>query len=149
MYFGVWKYMIVGTTRDVVEVKMDLEGVPCTGNYWRIIHFFTWIHYIIHTWIELIQTLVSDTAGLRDEKDVDVIEQEGMRRTKEELDRSYSTLYMCITSFIKLLYVSIRNINKVWRATIPSWLLGPWVNQWMCRYTHQAEDSEMGYISFE
>ena len=33
MYFGVWKYMIVGTTRDVVEVKMDLEGVPCTGNY--------------------------------------------------------------------------------------------------------------------
>lgn len=49
---------IAGTTRDVVEVRMDLEGVAC---------------------------ILSDTAGLRLGQDTttDVIEVEGMMRARE------------------------------------------------------------------
>ena len=46
---------IAGTTRDVVEVRMDLGGIPC---------------------------IISDTAGLRSDSS-DTIEQEGMRRARE------------------------------------------------------------------
>jgi GTPase SAR1 family protein len=46
---------IAGTTRDVVEVRLELAGVPC---------------------------IVSDTAGLRAESS-DVIEIEGMRRARD------------------------------------------------------------------
>lgn len=45
---------IAGTTRDVVEVRMDLGGIPC---------------------------IISDTAGLRADSN-DPIEQEGMRRAR-------------------------------------------------------------------
>ncbi len=51
---------IAGTTRDVVEVRLDLGGVPC---------------------------ILSDTAGLRKHSD-DPIEQEGMRRTLQAMERS-------------------------------------------------------------
>lgn len=45
-----------GTTRDIVEVRLDLQGVSC---------------------------IVCDTAGIRSEKDgVDDIELEGIRRAK-------------------------------------------------------------------
>ena len=49
-----------GTTRDIIELRLDLGGVPC---------------------------LVSDTAGLRDESD-DPIEREGIRRAREALGRA-------------------------------------------------------------
>ena len=45
---------IAGTTRDIVEVRLDLDGVSC---------------------------IVSDTAGLRDSS-LDPIELEGMRRAR-------------------------------------------------------------------
>ena len=46
---------IAGTTRDIVEVRMELGGLPC---------------------------IISDTAGLR-ENSIDIIEVEGIKRAKE------------------------------------------------------------------
>ena len=55
-----------GTTRDVVEVRLDLNGVLAT---------------------------IVDTAGLRDQT-TDEIEQEGMRRTRAELERADIVLWI-------------------------------------------------------
>jgi len=49
---------IAGTTRDVVEVRMDLAGITC---------------------------IVSDTAGLREEGG-DIIEVEGMVRARKAFE---------------------------------------------------------------
>ena len=57
---------IAGTTRDIVEVRMDLGGVTC---------------------------LVSDTAGLREDTD-DPIEQEGIRRAREAFQRAHLKLFV-------------------------------------------------------
>jgi len=57
---------IAGTTRDIVEVRLELAGVPC---------------------------IVSDTAGLR-EHSQDVIELEGMRRAREAFDRAQIKLFV-------------------------------------------------------
>lgn len=57
---------IAGTTRDVVEVRMDLGGVSC---------------------------LVSDTAGLREDTN-DPIEQEGIRRAREAFRRAHLKLFV-------------------------------------------------------
>ena len=55
-----------GTTRDIIELRLDLAGVPC---------------------------IVSDTAGLRDHSD-DPIELEGIRRAREALDRADVKVYV-------------------------------------------------------
>ena len=57
---------IAGTTRDIVEVRMDLAGVSC---------------------------IVSDTAGLR-EKTNDPIEQEGIRRAREAFQRAHLKVFV-------------------------------------------------------
>jgi tRNA modification GTPase len=57
---------IAGTTRDIVEVRMDLGGVSC---------------------------LVSDTAGLRKNTD-DPIEEEGIRRAKDAFRRAHLKLFV-------------------------------------------------------
>lgn len=57
---------IAGTTRDIVEVRMDLGGVSC---------------------------LVSDTAGLREDTK-DPIEQEGIRRAREAFRRAHLKLFV-------------------------------------------------------
>jgi tRNA modification GTPase len=50
-----------GTTRDVVEVLLDIAGFPC---------------------------IVGDTAGLREGADIGEIEREGVRRTKKQAESS-------------------------------------------------------------
>jgi len=57
---------IAGTTRDIVEVRMDLGGIPC---------------------------IVSDTAGLRTETN-DPIEMEGMKRAKEAFQRAQLKVFV-------------------------------------------------------
>jgi tRNA modification GTPase len=59
-----------GTTRDIIEVRMEFGGIPC---------------------------LVSDTAGLRDRTD-DLIEMEGMRRAKESFHRAHIKLFVADSS---------------------------------------------------
>ena len=61
---------IAGTTRDVVEVRMDLNGVAC---------------------------IVSDTAGLR-ELTADPIEQEGIKRAREVFRDAQLKLFVCDSS---------------------------------------------------
>ena len=58
---------IAGTTRDVVEVVLDLGGVRC---------------------------ILSDTAGLRAETDGDVIEEEGIRRATKVAKEAHVILFM-------------------------------------------------------
>ena len=55
-----------GTTRDIVEVRMEFGGIPC---------------------------LLSDTAGLRDKTD-DQIELEGIRRAKESFRRAHIQIFV-------------------------------------------------------
>jgi len=68
---------IAGTTRDVVEVRLDLGGVPC---------------------------LVSDTAGLRTEHTegqtsvIDAVEIEGMRRAREAFKAADIRLFVADSS---------------------------------------------------
>ena len=57
---------IAGTTRDVVEVRMDLGGIPC---------------------------IISDTAGLRVDS-VDPIEQEGIKRAKSAFKEAQIKLFV-------------------------------------------------------
>jgi len=57
---------IAGTTRDIVEVRMDLGGIPC---------------------------IVSDTAGLRTETN-DPIEMEGMKRAKEAFQQAQLKVFV-------------------------------------------------------
>jgi tRNA modification GTPase len=57
---------IAGTTRDVVEVRMDLGGIPC---------------------------VISDTAGLRSNSE-DAIELEGMRRAREAFKRAQLKIFV-------------------------------------------------------
>jgi tRNA modification GTPase len=57
---------IAGTTRDIVEVRMDIDGISC---------------------------IVRDTAGLRNDTD-DPIEQEGIRRAREALDQSQIRIFV-------------------------------------------------------
>ena len=57
---------IAGTTRDVVEVRMDLGGIPC---------------------------IISDTAGLRVDS-VDPIEQEGIKRAKNAFKEAQIKLFV-------------------------------------------------------
>ncbi len=57
---------IAGTTRDIVEVRMDLAGVSCS---------------------------VSDTAGLRDSTD-DPIELEGIKRAREAFRRAHLKVFV-------------------------------------------------------
>jgi tRNA modification GTPase len=59
-----------GTTRDIIEVRMEFGGIPC---------------------------LVSDTAGLRDGTD-DLIEKEGMRRAKECFHRAHIRIFVADSS---------------------------------------------------
>ena len=57
---------IAGTTRDIVEVRMDLDGISC---------------------------IVCDTAGLRDETS-DVIEQEGIRRARAAFRDAHMRIFV-------------------------------------------------------
>ena len=57
---------IAGTTRDIVEVRMDLGGIPC---------------------------IISDTAGLRSNS-VDMIEVEGMRRAREAFKQAQLKIFV-------------------------------------------------------
>lgn len=57
---------IAGTTRDIVEVRMDLGGIPC---------------------------IISDTAGLRSDS-VDIIEQEGMRRARDAFKKAQLKVFV-------------------------------------------------------
>lgn len=61
---------IAGTTRDVVEVRMDIGGYPC---------------------------IVRDTAGLRVDSS-DVIEQEGMRRAREAYENAHIKIFVADAS---------------------------------------------------
>jgi len=58
---------IAGTTRDVVEVVLDLGGVRC---------------------------IVSDTAGVREETGGDIIEEEGIRRATKVAKEAHVVLFM-------------------------------------------------------
>ena len=58
---------IPGTTRDVVRERIHLDGMP------------------LH---------VLDTAGLREDGDVDVVEEEGMRRARAEMQRADRVLFV-------------------------------------------------------
>lgn len=60
---------IAGTTRDVLEVRLDLGGVPC---------------------------LLSDTAGLREHSEggVDAVEVEGMRRARSAFEEAHLRLFV-------------------------------------------------------
>lgn len=60
---------IAGTTRDVIEVRMDLDGIPC---------------------------IISDTAGLRlgEDSAVDVIEMEGIRRAREAFKAAHIKVFV-------------------------------------------------------
>jgi len=57
---------IAGTTRDIVEVRIELGGIPC---------------------------IVSDTAGLR-EHAADIIEAEGIRRAKDSFRRAHVKVFV-------------------------------------------------------
>lgn len=57
---------IAGTTRDIVEVRMDLGGIPC---------------------------IISDTAGLRSDSS-DVIEEEGMRRARHAFKKAQLKVFV-------------------------------------------------------
>ncbi|CAM9786491.1 unnamed protein product, partial [Ectocarpus fasciculatus] len=57
---------VAGTTRDVVEVQMDIAGLPVT---------------------------LSDTAGLREATD-DEIEREGMRRARSAVDNAHLAIFV-------------------------------------------------------
>jgi tRNA modification GTPase len=57
---------VAGTTRDIIELRLDLAGVPC---------------------------IVSDTAGLREGSE-DPIELEGIRRAREALRRADVKVYV-------------------------------------------------------
>ena len=57
---------IAGTTRDIVEVRLELGGIPC---------------------------IVSDTAGLR-EHATDVVESEGIRRAKEAFKQAHIKVFV-------------------------------------------------------
>jgi len=57
---------IAGTTRDIVEVRLELGGIPC---------------------------IVSDTAGLREYTE-DIIEQEGIRRAKDSFKRAHVKVFV-------------------------------------------------------
>ena len=57
---------IAGTTRDIVEVRLELGGIPC---------------------------IVSDTAGLREHTE-DIIEQEGIRRAKDSFQRAHVKVFV-------------------------------------------------------
>ena len=61
---------IAGTTRDIVEVRLDLDGISC---------------------------ILSDTAGLR-EFTTDPIEEEGMIRAKQAFLESQIKLFVCDAS---------------------------------------------------
>lgn len=61
---------IAGTTRDIIEVRMDLAGVSC---------------------------IVSDTAGLRSDSE-DPIEMEGMRRAIKAFQEAQVKLFVCDSS---------------------------------------------------
>ncbi|CAN0369538.1 unnamed protein product, partial [Ectocarpus sp. 12 AP-2014] len=57
---------VAGTTRDVVEVQMDIAGLPVT---------------------------LSDTAGLREATD-DEVEREGMRRARSAVDNAHLAIFV-------------------------------------------------------
>lgn len=61
---------IAGTTRDIVEVRLDLNGVSC---------------------------IISDTAGLR-EVTSDPIEQEGIKRARTAFREAQVRLFVCDVS---------------------------------------------------
>ena len=58
---------IAGTTRDIVEIRLDLDGVSC---------------------------IISDTAGLR-ENTTDVIEKEGIKRAKAAFVDAQIRMFIC------------------------------------------------------
>eukprot|EP01034_Spumella_vulgaris_P034648 gene34648-42737_t len=76
---------IAGTTRDVVQVRLDLNGVPCT---------------------------VSDTAGLRVDSS-DPIEQEGMRRAREEFRLAHVRLFVADSSDQQALQTALTLLDEV------------------------------------
>ena len=74
---------IAGTTRDAIEQHIDIEGYP----------------------VRLI-----DTAGLRDSKQADAIEVEGMKRTNEAA--SSSDLIICLKSADEISLDSLNTLNN-------------------------------------
>ena len=77
---------IAGTTRDIVEVCMDLAGVSC---------------------------VVSDTAGLRDSTD-DPIELEGIKRARDAFRRAHLKVFVgdaSDTTSIKLATSMLKAMN--------------------------------------
>jgi tRNA modification GTPase len=76
---------IAGTTRDIVEVRMELGGIPC---------------------------IVSDTAGLR-ENSHDPIEKEGMKRAKDIFQYAQIKVYLSDYSDQSSLKISMNMLKSL------------------------------------
>ena len=76
---------IAGTTRDIVEVRMDLGGIPC---------------------------IVSDTAGLRIETN-DPIEMEGMKRAKQAFQNAQLKVFVGDSSDLQSLKIANNMLNSL------------------------------------
>ena len=76
---------IAGTTRDIVEVRMELGGLPC---------------------------IISDTAGLR-ENSIDIIEVEGIKRAKEAFKAADIKIFVIDASDSKSIQTAKDMLHKL------------------------------------
>lgn len=76
---------VAGTTRDIVEVRMELGGLPC---------------------------IISDTAGLR-ENSTDLIEVEGIKRAKEAFKSAHIKIFVIDVSDTASIQLALETLYKL------------------------------------